>query len=262
MSGFLGTPGGLIELPYRGGLSTKTDRPVSFTRTLGGKRKAMIGARGRREWDVSFDLIGSTDTHGLVAVARSAGEVMWYPADAAAGNLLSPQASGWEPVPENGSDAGLVALPDGTVARSLTHSGSFSSPVNVGSSAGNHESIPVRPGTPLSLGVWGFGGSRITGAWRDAVGTNIGNVTPSGFAFAGWQWHQITLTPPAGAASFHMLLTEGTQYARPAASWGEKALDRPGRGCPKAVVHGLSEALTTITDDAHGSISVTITEVG
>lgn len=262
MSGFLGTPGALAELQYRGGLSTKTDRPVSFTRTLGGKRKAMVGPRGRREWDVSFDLIASRDTAGLVEIARSAGEVMWYPADAVAGNLLSPQASGWEPTPGNGTDAGLVQLPDGTVARSLSHSGAFDSPVNVGSSAGIYEPIPVKPGTPLSLGAWGFGGVGITGAWRDAVGANIGNETPGGFTFAGWQWRQVTLTPPAGAVGFHMLLTQGTQYARPAASWGSKAMDRPGRGCPKAVVHGLAEALTTITDDAHGSISVTITEVG
>src|SRR5699024_11847234 len=66
-----------------------------------GKRKAFMGARGRREWDVSFDLVGSREVAGLVEVARSAGEVMWYPADATSGNLLSPQASGFEVTPAN-----------------------------------------------------------------------------------------------------------------------------------------------------------------
>lgn len=260
MSGFLGTPGGLVELPYRGGLSTKTDRPVSFTRTLGGKRKANIGARGRREWDVSFDLIGSTDTHGLVQVARSAGEVMWYPADAVAGNLLSPQASGWESAFANATDAGLVSLPDGTVARAVLHSGSGT--VSPGAAHGNYEMVPVRPGQQVTVGGWGMGGIRFSGFWRDATQQTITNFAAPGHAFTGWQWREDTLTPPTGAAFLSLALTEGTQYARPAVSWGTKAIDRPGRGCPKAVVHGLSEALTTITDDAHGSISVTITEVG
>src|SRR5699024_8678842 len=73
--GYVGVPGALVSLPYRGGLSASTDRPVSFARTLGGKRKAFMGARGRREWGVSFDLVGSREVAGLVEVARSAGEV-------------------------------------------------------------------------------------------------------------------------------------------------------------------------------------------
>src|SRR5699024_446523 len=73
--GYVGVPGALVALPYRGGLSTSTDRPASFTRTMGGKRKALMGARGRREWDVSFDLVGSRAVAGLVVVARS--DVSW-----------------------------------------------------------------------------------------------------------------------------------------------------------------------------------------
>ena len=259
MIGYVGVPGALVELPYRGGLSTSTDRPVSFTRTMGGKRKAFMGARGRREWDVSFDLVSSREVAGLVEVARSAGEVMWYPADATSGNLLSPQASGFEVAPANATDAGLVALPDGTVARSVASS----SVVRPGNAHGTYEMVPVRPGEPVTVGAWSVGGEWFRGVWRDALGASITNWSSAAATWAGWRWHQVTLTPPAGAAFIELHLAGGSQYARPSISWGSSAVDRPGRGCPKAVVHGLSEALTVINaDDAYGSIDVTITEVG
>ncbi|HEX7352483.1 hypothetical protein [Brachybacterium sp.] len=259
MIGYLGTPGALVELSYRGGLSTGTDRPARFSRTMGGKRKAMLGPVGRREWDVSFSLIGSRDTHGLVAVAQSNDSLMWYPADAVAGNMLSPQASGWGSTPANATDAGLVQLPDGTVARSVV----AESVVRVGSAHGAYEMVPVRAGELVTVGAWSIGGQHFRGFWRDAAGTSITNWADEATAHLGWGWHQATLTPPPGAAYVELHLAGGMQYARPVVSWGESAVDRPGRGCPASVVHGLSEALTVISqDDAYGSISVTITEVG
>lgn len=259
MIGYVGVPGALVELPYRGGLSTTTDRPVSFARTMGGKRKAFMGARGRREWDVSFDLVGSRETAGLVEIARSGREVLWYPADAVAGNLLSPQASGFEVTPASAPDAGLVALPDGTVARSVVSS----VVVRPGDAHGNYEMVPVRPGVPVTVGAWSVGGEWFRGFWRDALGASITNWSTPQASHMGWAWRERTLTPPAGAAFIELHLAGGSQYARPSVSWGSSAVDRPGRGCPKAVVHGLSEALTVINaDDAHGSIDVTITEVG
>lgn len=259
MIGFLGVPGALVELPYRGGLSTSADRPVSFTRTLGGKRKGFVGARSRREWSVSFDPIGSRDVAGLLAVAQSAGPVMWYPADAAAGNLLSPQAAGFEVAPTGATDTGLAQLPDGTVARSVAASGT----VRVGAAHGNFEMVPVRPGMAVSVGAWGLGRLGFQGYWRDAAGASITtHLTPS-VALTGWEWREVTLTPPAGAAFIELHLFGGSQYARPSISWGTKAQDRPGRGAPATVAHGLSEALTVVTqDDAYGSIDITITEVG
>lgn len=259
MIGYVGVPGALVELPYRGGLSTSTDRPVSFARTMGGKRKAFMGARGRREWGVSFDLVGSREVAGLVEVARSAGEVMWYPADAASGNLLSPQASGFEVTPASATDAGLVALPDGTVARSVVSSVS----VRLGNAHGLYEMVPVREGEPVAVGAWSVGGQWFRGFWRDALGSQVTNWNAPSQSWTGWAWHEATLTPPPGAAFLELHLAGGSQYARPSISWGSSAVDRPGRGCPKAVVHGLSEALTVINaGDAYGSIDVTITEVG
>ena len=261
MIGYVGVPGALVELPYRGGLSTSTDRPVKFTRTLGGKRKAQLGPAGRREWDVSFDLIGSRDALGLIHVAQFGGPVLWYPADAVAGNMLSPQASGFNVPPTNATDAGLVQLPDGTVARSVIHSGSGG--VNIGGAPSGFEGVPVRAGVPVTVSAWGLGGLRLTGAWRSVTGANLGGFGQAAEAFTGWQFRSFTATPPAGAVAAQLILNAGTQYARPSISWGPSAVDRPGRGCAKAVVHGLSEALTVINaDDAYGSIDVTITEVG
>ena len=259
MIGYVGVPGALVELPYRGGLSTSTDRPAKPTRTLGGKVKFFVGPRARREWSVSFDLMGSRETSGLVEIARSGREVLWYPADAVAGNLLSPQASGFEVPPASATDAGLVALPDGTVARSVASS----SVVRPGDAHGTYEMVPVRPGVPVSVGAWSVGGEWFRGFWRDALGASITNWSTPQASHAGWAWRERTLTPPAGAAFIELHLAGGTQYARPSISWGSSAVDRPGRGCPKAVVHGLSEALTVINaGDAYGSIDVTITEVG
>ena len=259
MIGFLGVPGALVELPYRGGLSTATDRPVSFARTLGGKRKAFVGARSRREWSVSFGPIGSRDVAGLLAVAQSAGPLVWYPADAVAGNLLSPQASGFEVAPASSTDAGLVQLPGGTVARSVVSSIA----VRVGSAHGNYEMVPVRPEQSVTVGCWSVGGQWFRGFWRDATGAAITNWSSTAQTWTGWAWHEMTLTPPAGAAFIELHVAGGSQYALPSVSWGSSASGRPGRGCPKAVVHGLSEALTVINaDDAYGSIDVTITEVG
>lgn len=261
MIGYLGVPGAMVALPYRGGLDTSSDRPVSFTRTLGGKRKAFVGPRSRREWSVSVDLAGSKATSGLVALAGSAGGVMWYPADAVAGNLFSPQTVGWESVPVNATDAGFVSLPDGSVARTVAHSGSGG--VTPGDAHGGYEMVPVPANGPVTVGGWGFGGIRFTGSWRDALQGSVGSISGTTFSFTGWGYRSQTFTPPAGAAFMNITLTAGTQYARPSVAWGSVAQDRPGRGCPAAVVHGLSEALTVIArDDAYGSVGLSITEVG
>lgn len=259
MIGYVGTAGALVALPYMGGLDTSSDRPASFTKTLGGRNKAFIARRARREWGVDVDLAASLDTAGLVEITRSAGEVMWYPADATSGNLFSPQAAGFETIPESATDAGLAALPDGTVARTVVSSAT----VRVGDAHGTYERVPLKAGSPVTVGAWSIGGQSFRGFWRDAAGGNITNWSAPVRAWTGWGWHEYTLTPPAGASFVELHLAGGTQYARPVVSWGEKAQDRPGRGCPKAVVHGLSEALTVISQaDAYGSIGVTITEVG
>lgn len=262
MSGFIGVPGAMVELLYRGGLSTSTDRPVSTKRTLSGKVKALIGPRARREWKVSFDLIGASEISGVIDMARSGGEVMWYPSDASLGNLLSPQAVGFEVTPESATDAGLVQLPDGTVARTVVHTGSTQ--VYPGTAHGSHERVLVRQGHRLAVGAWGLAGLGFSIAWRDAEGIARATTTVPTETFTGWQRREANYPVPAWAVSASLGLTGGTQYARPVVSWGSIARDQPGRGCPKAIVHGLSEDLTVIhlDDDSYGAFSISITEVG
>ena len=259
MIGFVGVPGALVALPYRGGLDTSSDRPVSFMRTLGGKRKAFVGPRSRREWSVSFTSIGSREVAGLVEIARSAGEVMWYPADATAGNLLSPQASGFESVSSGATDAGLVQLPDGSVARSVASSVA----VRVGSAHGSYEMVPLRPGQPVSVGCWSVGGQHFRGFWRDSTGASITNWSVPATSWAGWGWYEATLTPPAGAAFIELHVAGGSQYALPSVSWGGTARAELGTGCPRAVIHSPSHSPVALWQGAnYTNSSYSVTEVG
>src|SRR5699024_12536218 len=112
-------------------------------------------------------------------------------------------------------------------------------------------------------GARSAGGGECRRLRRDALGASSSNRYAPQASHTGCAWRERTLPPPAGAAFIELHRAGGSQYARPSISWGSSAVDRPGRGCPKAVVHSLSEALTVINaDDAYGSIDVTITEVG
>lgn len=259
MIGYIRVGATAIPLPYRGGLDTDSERPISFITSLGGKRTALLGPRVRREWSVSFDLMGARESAGLVSAARSAGEVGWFPADAVSGNLLSPQAQQWETAPSGATKAGVAALPDGTFADSVSAAGV----VQVGTSHGSYELVPLLAGSDVSVGGWGFGGLRLQGFWRDAAGVSMGSFASPISTHAGWGYRSHTMTPPAGAAGLQLSMSNGTAYARPSVSWGSVPWDSPGRGCPRAVVHGLSESLSVISSaEAYGSVGVTITEVG
>ncbi|PWH05190.1 hypothetical protein DEO23_14005 [Brachybacterium endophyticum] len=261
ITSLIGPRSALFELKYQGGLSTATERPTSFTTTLGGKRKALIGLRGRREWKVSFNPVSSREIAGLIEVARISSSVLWYPADALGGNMLSPQAVSFESVPSNAAPAGLVALPDGDVAQSIIHTGTGT--ITIGDAHGTFEGVPVRPGENVTVGAWGLNGTRFTGFWRDINLASVSSWSTPTQTFTGWQWAHTTLTPPAGAAYLSLAVSAGAQYARPAVRWGSTVTSGPGKGCPQAIVSDLSEDLTGFDQNgAYGSINATVTEVG
>lgn len=262
MYGAIGLPGVLAKWVYKSTQSTKTERPVSFKRTLGGKSKGLVARRGRREWEVSFDLIGSTDVEGLANLAESLTEpVAWYPADAVAGNLLSPQAASFSDTSSVITDLGFASLPSGLIARAVAPAPGAG--INIGSAHGNSEWVMVSPGERMSFGVFAYGGGRVGGTWRDRDGLSVGTFLGPSRSFTGWEWVESSFTPPSGAVYASVTLSAGSRFAAPSASWGGAASRRPGRGCPKALVHGLSESLETIlSDDSYGGLSVTITEVG
>jgi len=186
---------------------------------------------------------------------------MWYPADASAGNLYSPQAAGLGLPSTMGVAAGLVSLPDGSVASAISHTGQWG--ITPGDAHGTFESVPCTPGEPVSFGVWARNGARVRVTWLDGEGGTVSESSPPGRSFTGWEYFSITEAAPSGAVSVYMSLSNGSMYARPSISWGPVARDRPGRGCPKAVVSGLSESLSVIVSgDAYGSVDFTVTEVG
>src|SRR5699024_3946437 len=95
MSAFIVSGGSLLEIGCPSALSRNTEQQVSFTRTLGGKRKGFIRKGGRRAWSVDASVARPGEVSTLEAVARGLGPVGWYPPEAVMGNLLSPQASGF-----------------------------------------------------------------------------------------------------------------------------------------------------------------------
>lgn len=259
MSAFIVSGGSLLEIGCPSTLSRSTEQQVSFTRTLGGKRKAFIRKGGRRAWSVDVSVARPAEVSTLESVARGVGPYGWYPPEAVVGNLLSPQASTFGALPLNATDTGLVQLPDGTVARSVAHSGVMS----IGSVHGTYEGVPVRAGVPVTLSAWGRGGVRFTGTWRDAAGGSVGSLSQVAQVFTGWGWRSATFTPPAGAAYVQMVLSAGSQYARPSVSWGSAGRDEVGNGCPAALIHSPSYSPLALWEGAnYTDSSYIVTEVG
>lgn len=253
--------GSLLELKCPSSLVRSTEQQVSFARTLGGKRKGFVRKGGRRAWSVDVSVARPGEVSTLEAVARGLGPYGWYPPEAVRGNLLSPQASSFEVTPTSATRAGLVQLPDGTVAETVVHSGSTQ--VYPGAAHGSHERVPVHPGGEVSVGVWALGGAGMSMGWRDAQGTLQSTTTVPAKPGTGWQWFTATATAPASAAFMSLGLTGGAQYARPSVSWGVTARDELGTGCPLAVIHSPSHTPVALWEGAnYTATSYTVTEVG
>lgn len=263
--GWIGLPEAMVEIPYQMKLTTNTVRQVTEKRTIEGRRYVLMGTLSRRDWPITIDPVDADLARSLGVLVRNTTNpvkpLRWYPHDAATGNLFSPQATEWDTVPTNGTASGLVTLPDGSIAKVLTHSGSGG--VSVGDADGNNEWLVVQPGQPMTFGVWAFGGVNFSGFWRNRDGGTIVSWTSGTTTHEGWQWRTFTITPPGTARMVNLTLNGGSLYARPSAAWGTTAYDLPGRGCPKAIIHDLSEDLTMLTNTGWwGKLGATITEVG
>lgn len=259
MAAFFGVNGVLFEVKCPASADRVSSRPVSFTRTLGGKVKGFSGRASRRSW--SLDVAAGTpkDVSVVEALARASTPLVFISPEAAIGNLLSPQASMFEPLPANAVDGGLVSLPDGTVARAVTHGAVMA----VGTAHGGHELVPVNPGEAVSLGVWARNGARLSGWWRDLNGATLTSFASVTSSFSGWAWRQATFAPPAGAAYLSMHVSAGSMYARPTVSWGNVAQDEAGTGCPKSILHeaGFSPIVANRSLNL-SRMTYSVTEVG
>lgn len=259
MSAFITSGGALLEVGCPSTLTRNTAQQVGFTSTLGGKRKGFIRKGGRRSWSVDVSVARPSEVSALEAVARGVGPYGWYPPEAVIGNLLSPQASGFDPTPASATDTGLVHLPDGSLARSIAHTST--SPVSVGATHGGFEAVPVRG--DMTVGVWAADGVALSGQWLDQSLSALDDWAAPAASFTGWQWTEHTLTPPMGAAYLSLTLDQGARYARPSVSWGVTARDEGGTGCPVAVVHSPSYSPIALWEGANFTdISYSVTEVG
>ena len=259
MSAFIVSGGSLLEVGCPSNLNRETGQLAGFDTTLGGRRFGFIRRGGRRSWSISVSTARPGEVSTLEAVARRLGPYGWYGPEAVIGNLLSPQASGFDSVPAGAVSAGLVQLPDGVVAESIAASGT----VQVGSAHGSYEMVPVRPGQAVTVGAWGFGGLRLQGFWRDAAGASLGSFVSPASTHAGWGRRSHTMTPPASAAFLQLSLATGTAYALPSIAWGAVDRAEAGTGCPKAVIHAPSFSPVALWEGAnYTDTSYTVTEVG
>lgn len=259
MSAFIVSGGAVLELGCPSSLNRGTAQQVSSRTTLGGKRKAFVRAGGRRSWDVSVATASPSEVSSLEAVARQLGMVGWYGPEAAIGNLLSPQASAFDVVPSGAVPAGLVALPDGTVAASVSATGT----VIVGNAHGSVEMVPVRSGMAVTVGAWGNGGARFQGRWLDALGNSVGTYISPVDSHTGWAWRSYTVSPPSNAAFLDVQLFGGVAYALPSVAWGSVARPELGTGCPKALVHSPSFSPVALWEGAnYTATGYQVVEVG
>ena len=255
MSAFIVSGGSLLEIGCLSRLSRGTEQAVQVIPLLGGGRKAFVRRSGRREWSVDASGARPGEVSTFEAVARGVGPYGWYGPEAVIGNLYSPQASGFDVLPTNATDAGLVQLPSGSVARSVVHSGS--------GRVGIAEAVPVRPGLPVSFGTWALAGHRFWWTWLDGDGASLGAQSTGAFTHSGWQWRTHTADPVAGAVAVQLDILNGTAYARPSIAWGATARDELGTGCPKAIIHSPSFSPLLLREGAnYTDTSYTVTEVG
>lgn len=228
-------------------------------RTLGGKRKGFVRPGGRRTWSVDVSVARPSEVSTIETIARSGLMVGWYGPEAVIGNLLSPQASAFDAPNFNGTDVGLVQLPDGTAARAVALSGTMA----IGAAHGSYEAIPVQGQASITFGGWGLGGIRFTGVWRDADLAQVGTLSGATFTHTGWAFRSQTVLVPEGAAYVSLSVLGATQVARPTVAWGTVARDELGTGCPKAVIHSPSHSPLALWEGTnYTDSSYSITEVG
>lgn len=257
----LGPIGALIPV-WTTGVGLSTDRPTSVVRTLG-KAKAFRGRASSREWAVSAEFGSSGEMGGLLWLAEYGNPpFVWYPPDAVFGNVLEPAVAGLVSGRHNGLEGALVEVEPGVWVKSAVPDGGGA--VSLPYRGGALDPIPVITGRPVTVSAWLRGASsRIDVAWRDVSGATISSSAGSASSRASLVRVSRTLTPPAGAVQMTLVFF-GDQVAGPSVSLtGSMTPYSPGKGCKRAVVHGLSESLAVVTQqESLSGYSFTVSEVG
>lgn len=108
--------------------------------------------------------------------------------------------------------------------------------------------VPVIPGTPVTVSVWGKRAGQRTSArlsywFRDVTGAQVEAATLSGSSSDDLVRRSWTLTPPPGAATLSVLIRDAAILALPQVTWTDGPVDwAPGRGVHRVVVVPGSES--------------------
>lgn len=262
MTSYIGPVGSLIPVKCPSSLGVSGGRDVSFTRTLG-RQKAFMGKVASRTWEASLGLATPGQLAGLQWLADyGTAPFVWFGPDAVMRNVLDPAVGGLVSGTHSGLEGPLVEVEPDVWVKSAVPNGVSS--VALPYRSGFLDPVPVMPGRPVTVSAWLRGSvSRIDIAWRNLAGAILSSSAGTATARPALRRASRTLTPPAGAVQMTVTFF-GDQIAGPAISMTDRLTSySPGKGCGRAVVHGLSEALVMATDQqAYSSASFTITEVG
>lgn len=108
--------------------------------------------------------------------------------------------------------------------------------------------VPVIPGTPVTVSIWGKRAGQRTSArlsywFRDVTGAQVEAATLSGSSSDDLVRRSWTLTPPPGAATLSVLIRDAAILALPQVTWTDGPVDwAPGRGVHRVVVVPGSES--------------------
>lgn len=259
---YVGVVGSIFPFFGPSSLSISGGPKVSFEETMS-KKKAFVGKTAPRIWECGMDSRYPSEVAGLQWLAEfGKPPFVWYPVDAVIGNALSPSAAALAPGAHDGLEGPMVEVEPGVWLKSALpdSTGAVSLPLR----SGQLDPLPVIPGTPLTVSVWLRGeDTRITVAWRDLSGSVIDSSSPSPVSRASLVRVSRTLTPPPGAVQATFIL-RGTQVAGPTVSFTTAVTPySPGKGCKRAVIHDLSEALGAVgLTSSSSSFQFTVSEVG
>lgn len=263
---FIGPVGSLVPFLGPSGESITGGPKVSFSDTLG-RRKAFMGRSSPREWSCDLNARYPREVAGLRWLAEfGQPPFVWYPADAVFGNILEPAVAGLVPGRHTGLEGPLVEVEPGVWVKSAM---SDAANVTLPMLAGSVDPIPVVANHPVTISAWMQGatlsGNRenISVFWRDHAGAVLSS-TGTDFASTGGRLRRsVTLVPPQGAVQMTIQFF-AVQVCGPTVTLsGRLAPYSPGKGCKRAVPHGLSEALVLVSGDRSlSSYSFTVSEVG
>lgn len=268
MTTYIGPVGSLIGIKCPSELSISGGREVTLARTLS-RQKAFLARAGFREWSAQ---LSPATTPGQVAGLAWLAEFgnppfVWYPPDAVIGNILDPAVAGLVPGRHNGLEGPLVEVEPGLWVKSAMPDGANA--VSLPIRSGSLDPIPVIPGEAITVSAWMRGatldrGQVIALIWRDSQGNSLNTESITvGESSGSFQRRSVTRTVPVGAAQLTLQFFTA-QVGGPAISITDSLRPySPGKGCVRAVVHGLSEALTLANSQAtYSGYSFTVSEVG